>query len=432
MSTALTMSPGYVFKRPTYTFEELKKKVKETVGSHSPLGASQAERYFVCPGSVRLSKGIEKKSSPYAEEGTLAHALADYFLCHGKWPKGTPKEFIEPLAVYVEAVMADYIGLVKNGRSGQLGVEEEFHLSTIHPDLWGTADAALWISEPVLKLIVYDLKFGRGKYVKVYNNRQLLFYALGALFKWKVPAQEVELVIAQPRLPRPGDEVESVDEMFSVTYNKDRTLSRWSVPALRLYDFAAELAESVRRTDDPNAELVTGPHCKFCPAAPICPARSGTSLVLAQEEFSPALPYDPNALAAVLPYLDEVEDWVKNVRAFAYNEAERGVDIPGYKIVQKHGKEHWIADEETVAAHCELFYGVDRDEVFTKKLKTPKQVREVCGKGADLSAYTSKRSRGRVLVPDSDPRVSVRPDPTQEFEVLEPEWERVEENEQGE
>ena len=44
---------------------------------HSELGASACARWSVCPGSVVPSRGIERKSSVYADEGTAAHELAN-------------------------------------------------------------------------------------------------------------------------------------------------------------------------------------------------------------------------------------------------------------------------------------------------------------------------------------------------------------------
>ena len=44
-------------------------------------------RWKKCPGSVRLSAGIESKSSSYAEEGSAAHALAELCLVRGATPR---------------------------------------------------------------------------------------------------------------------------------------------------------------------------------------------------------------------------------------------------------------------------------------------------------------------------------------------------------
>ena len=47
---------------------------------HATFSPSAAERWIACPGSVKLSENCPKTTSKYAEEGTLAHALAEQCL----------------------------------------------------------------------------------------------------------------------------------------------------------------------------------------------------------------------------------------------------------------------------------------------------------------------------------------------------------------
>ena len=49
-------------------------------GEHSRLPASSATRWLNCPGSVKMSELFPSESSIYAQEGTLAHALAESLL----------------------------------------------------------------------------------------------------------------------------------------------------------------------------------------------------------------------------------------------------------------------------------------------------------------------------------------------------------------
>lgn len=56
-----------------------------TPEKHALLSASSAHRWLNCPGSVSLTKDMPDTVSEYAEEGRLAHALAElklrkYFL----------------------------------------------------------------------------------------------------------------------------------------------------------------------------------------------------------------------------------------------------------------------------------------------------------------------------------------------------------------
>ena len=50
------------------------------MGEHAILSASSSSRWIHCPPSVRLSQKYEDEVSPYALEGTSAHALAEYKL----------------------------------------------------------------------------------------------------------------------------------------------------------------------------------------------------------------------------------------------------------------------------------------------------------------------------------------------------------------
>lgn len=45
--------------------------------SHALLSPSASHRWIECPPSVRLTEFMEDKSSAYADEGTLAHSIAE-------------------------------------------------------------------------------------------------------------------------------------------------------------------------------------------------------------------------------------------------------------------------------------------------------------------------------------------------------------------
>ena len=47
------------------------------MGKHALLSASSAHRWMVCTRAPRLEEFAEEKTSFYANEGTLAHSLAE-------------------------------------------------------------------------------------------------------------------------------------------------------------------------------------------------------------------------------------------------------------------------------------------------------------------------------------------------------------------
>lgn len=54
------------------------------MGAHALLGASSAHRWLECPPSARLelAAGVPDEGSPYAAEGTAAHAYAELELSY--------------------------------------------------------------------------------------------------------------------------------------------------------------------------------------------------------------------------------------------------------------------------------------------------------------------------------------------------------------
>jgi hypothetical protein len=364
--------------------------------AHSHIGASSMYRWSECPGSVRLSRGIESVSSKYAEEGTEAHELAADILL-GKPTGPVLDEMLEAVQIYVESI-AFLRKTIKHG--GQMLVEHRFDLSKIHPGLFGTADCVVY--DPTQRrLHVFDYKHGAGIAVEVEENSQLLYYGLGALLALNVPCREVVLTIVQPRCPHPAGPVRS-----------------WAVPSVRLIDFAADLQEFARATEAEDAPLKAGDHCRFCPAAAICPELHNQALVAAKEEFGVSSTYDPAKLAKTLQLLDIVEAWAKRVREFAYREAIHGRIPPGWKLVDKRATRKWRSEAEAIDSL--IGWGVPREELFTQDLKSPAQVEKLLNADGKkrLSTLVAAVSSGQTLVPDQDPRAAVHSDVSAVFEKI--------------
>lgn len=50
---------------------------KKEERAHALLSASSAKKWIHCPPSARLEDSIPEEESPYAKEGTLAHAIGE-------------------------------------------------------------------------------------------------------------------------------------------------------------------------------------------------------------------------------------------------------------------------------------------------------------------------------------------------------------------
>lgn len=350
-------------------------------------------RWSACPGSVRLSEGIPSKSSRFADEGTRAHDLAAQWLTTGIAPDFPDEEMKEAVQTYVDWVRELY------EPGDTLIVEHRFDLSSIHPGCFGTADCVLY--KPKQKLLIgADYKHGAGIPVEVMGNPQLYFYSLGALITTKFNPERVQMTIVQPRCNHPDGPIRS-----------------HTIDAIELLDFAVDLRDYAKATEDPNATLVAGDHCRFCPASGVCPELSARATAVAQVEFSPALSYDPEKLKLALDSREIVKAWLKAVDEFAYAEAEAGRTPPGYKLVAKRANRKWRSEGEVITFLQDA--GVKPDVMYEPRaLKSPAQIEKIVDKKV-LAEFTVAESSGHTLVPESDKRPAVKLSAVEEFKSIE-------------
>jgi len=403
--------------------------------AHSKVGFSSRKRWAACPGSVKLSENIPSTSSKYAEEGTAAHALQQFCLLHDKNAVDlVSKDFTyedhgETKTIKVEAEMAGHIqGVLKIIRRmlnedpcSEIRVEEKFHLHQIHQDLFGTGDVVIWLPSKN-RLVCRDLKYGAGVAVDIEDehgqaNAQLEGYALGALLKYmKWKPTEVEIVIDQPRAFHSSGET-SRSKILPVSY---------------FVDMAADIVDEVKLTEEASAQfgrmlpfpweisyLKQGDHCRWCPAAPLCPKLKNKAQELAKKVFAPEAPYKPHELSETLDWLPILEAWIKNVREFAYAEAEQGRTPPSYKLVEKEGRAKW---REGIAFDLADKLGIDTNELLEpaalrgiteiKKMAPGKNDKE---RAEFIKEFTIRESSGHALVHESDKRAAVKLDAASAF-----------------
>jgi len=403
------------------------------VSEHSKLPPSGAERWMTCPGSVVLSDGMPESESEYAAEGTRAHAFAErwltlHFAQHGSEPTPTNAEETE-IKKHVKVYIDECVGLAIKG--SKVFMEKKV---VVNEDVYGTADFIAW-HPGTATLYVRDLKYGAGVSVDINRNVQLRIYALAALMTMKLPAKIVNIGIVQPRYDHPDGFVRSVD--FDTT---------------ELLDLHADVMDAVKRVEDAEIAATicnTGKDvgwqhgfltpsekgCRWCLASPKCPALKNKAQALAKQVFSgepvptasvgEVLPpatglaakpnYDPLSLARTLDFLPILEGWIKNTREFAYGEAEKGNEIPDYKLVEKIAVRKW--KDDVIPARIAKTLGVEATELFKPaelinigdavKLAPGKNAKE---RDAVLEPFVERKSSGHTLVHVSDKRDPVRID----------------------
>lgn len=401
--------------------------------SHSRFGGSVASRWLRCPGSVALADTVPPRpTSSYAQEGKIAHALAEQCLKDGvRTAAGYTNsdaaylldgargqishEMVEAVDVYLSAVWAEFDA----DPSAELFVEQRFSLEIATADkdeVFGTNDALVY-SPSRKRLAIFDYKHGAGVAVDATNNTQAKFYAVGAAFAhsdW--PIEAVEIFIVQPR-------ARNVSEAGAV--------KQWLMDPLELLDFSAELEAGIAAAKQPDAPRHAGPHCQFCPAAAICPEREQQGIRAAAMEFESVAVIDTSKvlppprdlglmkISRILLGAEILEEWFGQVRQFALECLENGIGIPGYKLVEKDSRRKFNGDEDELVSEFGLLYDIAEDELRPRKLATITEIeRKLAARVKDKDElrkakeafslkYTIKESSGVRIAPASDKRPAV-------------------------
>jgi hypothetical protein len=388
------------------------------VKAHATLGASTASRWMACPGSVRLTRDIPNITTDAAREGTAAHALAQLALENSQDPILWLGQKLEGWEVDTEMVehVRDFVAFVREriALASEFGIEEKFSLAPLNPPeaMFGTTD--VWTYDADARTLdVIDLKYGRGIVVEAVGNKQLRYYALGAALKLGAGRQieKVRMTIFQPRAA-----------------HSDGPVREDEITIEELLGFAGELMDAAEATQDPNAPLVAGDHCRFCPIAARCPAQQALAQQVAQVVFADmpiSTPPVPEALtveqmAEMLPHLPTLEAWIKSMRAHAQRELENGATVPGFKLVQRRPTRRWVSDADTQLWLQEQ--GVEpNDFLEAPKLKSPAQIEKVLKTvGADRldDTLVSKVSSGVTIAPLTDPRPPAMVSAVDAFDAL--------------
>ena len=396
---------------------------------HSKLPPSGAERWMTCPGSVVLSEGMPESDSEYSAEGTRAHAFAErwlilHFAQHGEEPSPTSPEEVK-IKKHVKVYIDECLSLA--GKGAKVFIEKKV---AVNGDVYGTADFIAW-HPSTSTLYVRDLKYGAGVSVDVGRNVQLRIYALASLMTMKLPAKVVNIGIVQPRYDHPDGPVRSVDfdtsDLLDLHADVLDAVGRVELAEKRnpypggVAAWTGTAAVWEREFLKPSEK-----GCRWCLASPKCPTLKNKAQALAKQVFSAELvptasglavvsSYDPLNLARALDFLPILEGWIKNTREFAYQEAEKGNEIPDYKLVEKTAVRKWRDD--VLPARIAKALGVKATELFkpAELINIGDAVKFAPGKNAKerdavIEPFVKRESSGHTLVHVSDKREPVRID----------------------
>ena len=390
-------------------------------GRHSARGASSSTRWLACPGSINLTDNlmtaglvVSGTNRPAAEgtaahlvlstcleDGSDAHEMADMQIEVGDWIFVVDDEMIAAVQETLDWVRARIAKAKADGFEVEVYYEKGLS-SILDEDAFGTADIIIHIIGD--RLIVVDFKYGRGVSVEPTSDQNAYYGYLGIENYVDDPAsiQVVESWIAQPRIPH------SAGTIRRHVTNCEELINWWMNVVL----------PGIEETRSPDALLVIGEHCRFCPNKGHCPA-------LKNETFEFPMGIDTahvsdEELGALLVKLDAIEALKPVLAAEALRRARQGDKIPGRKLVRKGGNRIYKTSmaqpdpdnaDETIEVKLEdaalKEFGVDAYGDPT--LRSPAQMEKLDGGVEFASKWAFKPDNGLTLAKDSDKRAEVRP-----------------------
>ena len=355
-----------------------------------------------CPPSARLNQKLIERfgetPSPYAAEGTHAHAVAELKLRLelGELNKFSYEKQVGALGelsaemdratdYYVDIVLEKYYEAKNRCGEAQLLIEQHLDFSPWVPHGFGTGDAVI-VSD--MGLEVCDLKYGKGVPVMAEENPQARLYGLGALNEFGAiyGFTHVRNTIIQPRL----------DSVTSETLTREELIA-----------WGESICDTAQLAWEGKGEFHPGDHCKFCNARAICKARAIESMGVFAYGFDNPDVLPDTAIPEILKVADTAEAWLKDVRAYAMAQALKGAEIRGYKLVRgrapgrKWRNEDAVIDQAARAGYTEAQYMKPRELMSVSALE------KSLGKtafNALFGEFVTQGDAALTLVPETDKR----------------------------
>lgn len=338
--------------------------------SHALLSASSSKQWLACPPSARLSEQFPDKGSTYAEEGTLAHEIAELKL---------RKSFVEPMSTRtfnaalkklqahplydVEMLRhtdtyVDYIAQIVHSYTSPpyIAVEKRLDYSDWAPEGFGTGDCIVIAGTT---LHVCDLKYGKGVPVSAVGNPQMRLYALGALVAYGMlfDIHTVKMAIIQPRLDEISEDAMPVEELIA-----------WgeSIKPIAQLAFKGE------------GDYSPGDHCRFCKAKSVCRARADAHTAL--EDFKQMKPpiLSNEEVGSILLRAQQLASWVSDLEDYALQQCLSGAGIAGWKAVEGRGSRQYVNQDAAFKVLTEN--GMDEVMLYERKPLTVPNVEKLLGK----------------------------------------------------
>lgn len=375
--------------------------------AHATLSASGADTWMRCAGSVQMCRGLENRSSSYADEGTAAHALAEACLRKGYSADQLIGETFEGYEATLEMAqyVQEYLDFVLSFK-GNLLIEQcvDYSKWTSKTDGFGTVDATI-LNDGTVHVI--DFKYGQNEFCDARTAYQPMMYGLGVLndFGMLFDIKKFELAIVQPRMDSITERSISLDEMIA---------------------WGEKVKTAAEATEAENPPLVPGEkQCRWCDAKHVCPARAEQFLGAINEGFesieSPGKRRKVSTLTgeqigAIIPLVKGFDSWVKGVKARGAELLELGETVTDHKLVLSSPHRQWV-DEEKVGKYLSKKLG--KKTAYPEKLISPSQAETLLGKDTKyIKDHTFKPEGKPTIAHESDKREAISTNIADGFDVI--------------
>lgn len=371
---------------------------------HAFLSPSAAHRWLTCTAAPKYEQQFPDGTSSYAEEGTLAHKVAELKLRKYAIEPMSPRAYHtrlnklkrDPLwqnemddhtdtyLDYIKKVMLQY------PTQPHVVAEKRLDLNKYAAKCFGTADCLILAGDTIH---VIDFKYGQGVPVDAKENPQMRLYALGALeaYQFIYSFTKVSMAIVQPRINNISEYEQSVD-----------SLTKWGLEVVK--------PAASKALNGLGSKFQPGEHCRFCRGKLQCRARNeyyaGMKTIV--RENKDATQISMEMLSRYIPLSEELKSWADDIKAYALTCCLDGMEVPGYKAVEGKGRREFTDQDEAFKvliknkyAEAILYERVPLTLAQAEKVVGPKRFGELVG------SYIIKAPGKPALAPVTDKRPAI-------------------------
>lgn len=428
--------------------------------------------WATCPDSLILNLLEEDTAGEDAAYGTVGHSVGEQWLYNLKFAKskfGGPMDMLidmseprdlvgttvtihnktEDFDILIDEEMISYVREYVQWCCDLPG-EHFIETRVSHEDLTpipgqgGTADHAACVWR---KLIITDLKMGKGVQVEAKWNYQGLLYGYGFFRKWDwlYDFQEIEIRIAQPRrghwdtwtctraellafaefireaahaawVPGPKPRVPSKKGCQWCKVKACAAMAAWLEQTITDDEIFEDLDAMEQQGVDADGDFIEGQFTVIGPDE-IAKAKERIDSGAFLAEMPDVRDLTTRQMERLLPMRKPLERFFADLDAELLARAQDGEELQDYEIkTGREGNREWANEENTLEDLVDII-GVAREELFTK-IASPAQVEEILHKtyrlkkkdAAQLVSHLTTRKPGKpTLARKSDSRAAQEP-----------------------